>query len=95
MAAARPSPMLLAGGFAIFTYQSLAQSAARSTGHLVIAKAEQFTKDEDQPLQHGMEGWESMRQRMLLDADVRQVLPRVEFSGLISNGDKSTVMMGS
>jgi putative ABC transport system permease protein len=24
---------------------------------------------------------------------VRQVLPRVEFSGLISNGDKSTVMM--
>lgn len=95
IAALGTAAMLLAGGFAIFTYQSLAQSAARSTGHLVIAKAEQFTKDEDQPLQHGMEGWESMRQRMLLDADVRQVLPRVEFSGLISNGDKSTVMMGS
>jgi putative ABC transport system permease protein len=26
---------------------------------------------------------------------VRQVLPRVEFSGLISNGDKSTVMVAT
>jgi putative ABC transport system permease protein len=32
---------------------------------------------------------------LLADRAVRQVLPRVEFSGLISNGDKSTVMMAN
>ncbi|MDI4632451.1 ABC transporter permease [Pelomonas sp. V22] len=95
IAALGTAALLLAGGFAIFTYQSLAQSSARSTGHLVIATAEQFTKDEDQPLQHGLEAWEDLRQRLRLDADVRQVLPRVEFTGLISNGDKSTVMMAA
>lgn len=95
IAALGTAALLLAGGFAIYTYQSLAQSAARSTGHLVIGTAEQFSKDEDQPLQHGLEGWEDMRQRLLLDADVRQVLPRVEFTGLISNGEKSTVMMAA
>ena len=30
--------ILLAGGFALFTYESLAQAAARDTGHLVLGK---------------------------------------------------------
>ena len=38
---------------------------------------------------------EVQRAALLADPDVRQVLPRVEFSGLISNGDKSTVMMAT
>ena len=35
------------------------------------------------------------RQQLLADPAVRQVLPKVVFSGLISNGDKSTVMMAT
>lgn len=85
--------LLLAGGFALYTYESLAQASARSTGHLVLAQPAQFERDEDTPLQHGIAHWPAVRERLLQDEAVRHVLPRVEFSGLISNGDKSTVMM--
>jgi putative ABC transport system permease protein len=95
IAALGTAGILLAGGFALFTYEALAQSSARTTGHLVVARAEQFQRDEDTPLQHGLDGAAALRAQLLADPDVRQVLPRVEFSGLISNGDKSTVMMAA
>ncbi|MEJ6002122.1 ABC transporter permease [Paucibacter soli] len=95
IAALGTAAILLAGGFAIFTYQSLAQSAARGTGHLVVASPAQFAKDEDTPLQYGLDDWQRLRTQMLADEQVRQVLPRVEFSGLISNGEKSIVMMAA
>lgn len=87
--------ILLAGGFALFTYQGLAQSAARTTGHLIVGTPEHFERDEDTPLQHGLADVAALRKQLLADPGVRHVLPRVEFSGLISNGDKSTVMMAA
>ncbi len=87
--------ILLAGGFALSTYQGLSEMAARSTGHIIVAKPNQFDKDEDTPLQHGLDDADTLRASLLADPQVRQVLPRVEFSGLISNGDKSTVMMAT
>lgn len=95
IAALGTAAMLLAGGFALFTYEGLAQSSARNTGHLVIAKPAQFTQEEDTPLQHGLDNFESLRKQLLARDEVRQVLPRVEFSGLLSNGDKSTVIMAA
>lgn len=85
--------LLLAGGFALYTYQSLEQMAARTTGHLIVAQPAAFASDEDTPLQHGLDDADTLRRRLLADPAVRQVLPRVEFNGLISNGDKSTVMV--
>ena len=95
IAALGTAAILLAGGFALSTYQGLSEMASRSTGHLVVAKPAQFDKDEDTPLQHGLDNAGELRSKLLADPDVRQVLPRVEFSGLISNGDKSTVMMAT
>lgn len=95
IAALGTAAILLAGGFALYTYEALAQAAARSTGHLILAKPEQFTRDEDTPLQHGLDNATALRTSLLVDSEVRSVLPRVEFSGLISNGDKSTVMMAT
>jgi putative ABC transport system permease protein len=95
IAALGTAAILLAGGFALFTYQALEQSAARTTGHLIVGKTEQFQRDEDTPLQHGLDDVAALKATLLADPDVRQVLPRVEFSGLISNGDKSTVMMAA
>lgn len=95
IAALGTAAILLAGGFALFTYEALAQAAARSTGHLVLGKPEQFARDEDTPLQHGLDDVATLRRALLADPAVRQVLPKVEFSGLISNGDKSTVMMAT
>ncbi len=93
VAALGTASILLAGGFALFTYQALAQAAARDSGHLVLGTPEQFSSDEDVPLQHGLGDVATLRQQLLADPAVRQVLPKVSFSGLISNGDKSTVMM--
>jgi putative ABC transport system permease protein len=93
IAALGTAAILLAGGFALFTYEALAQAAARDTGHLVLGTPASFTTDEDVPLQHGLINVDTLRQQLLADPAVRQVLPKVVFSGLISNGDKSTVMM--
>jgi putative ABC transport system permease protein len=95
IAALGTAAILLAGGFALFTCQALAQAAARSTGHLIVGLPAQFTQDEDTPLQHGLEQYAAVSAALLADPEVRQVLPRVAFSGLISNGDKSTVMLAN
>jgi putative ABC transport system permease protein len=95
IAALGTAAILLAGGFALYTYQALEQSAARSTGHLIVGVPAQFTTDEDTPLQHGLDDYQALSRSLLADPDVRQVLPRVAFSGLISNGDKSTVMLAT
>ena len=95
IAALGTAAILLASGFALFTYEALAQAAARSTGHLIVARPEQFTKDEDAPLQYGLDDYRALSTTLLADPEVRQVLPRVAFSGLISNGDKSTVMLAN
>jgi len=95
IAALGTAAILLAGGFALSTYQGLAQAAARNTGHLIIGTTAQFSRDEDTPLQHGLDNADALGRQLLADPAVRQVLPRVEFTGLISNGDKSTVMMAA
>ncbi len=95
IAAMGTAAILLAGGFALATYESLAQASARTTGHLIVATPAQFSKDEDTPLQHGLDDAAGLAAKLLADDAVRQVLPKVEFSGLISNGDKSTVMMAA
>lgn len=95
IAALGTAAILLAGGFALFTYQGLAQISARTTGHLIVAKPEQFQRDEDTPLQNGLDDVAALQAKLLADPAVRHVLPRVEFNGLISNGDKSTVMVAA
>jgi putative ABC transport system permease protein len=94
IAALGTAAILLAGGFALFTYESLAQAAARTTGHLIVATPAQFSGRG-----HAAAAWpgrrRALRQRTAGRPAVRQVLPRVEFSGLISNGDKSTVMVAA
>ena len=95
IAALGTAAILLAGGFALYTYQALAQSAARTTGHLILGTQAHFTQDEDTPLQHGLDNVVQLRTQLLADPSVRQVLPKVEFTGLISNGDKSTIMMAA
>lgn len=93
VAALGTAAILLAGGFALYTYQGLAQESARSSGHLLLARSAQFQGDEDLPLQHGLDDLAGLRRRLLAEPEVRQVLPRLDFGGLIGNGDKTVVMM--
>jgi putative ABC transport system permease protein len=87
--------VLLAGGYALFTYQSLAQMSARDTGHLVVAAPGHFKDMDSVPLETGIPEPEAMKARLLALPAVTRVLPRVQFSGLISNGDKTEIFLGS
>lgn len=93
IAALGTAAILLAGGFAYSTYEGLAQAAARSTGHLIVGQPAHFTTDEDVPLQHGITDASAIQAQILSDPAVRYVLPRVDLTGLISNGEKSTIML--
>jgi len=94
IAAVGSAGILIGGGFALYTYESLAEMAARDSGHLILAQQDYFTRDEDTPMQYGLENYAAMRDKLELDPRVRLALPRVQFSGLISNGDKSSIFVG-
>lgn len=86
---------LLGGGFALHTYQSLAEASARDTGHLIVAMPRHFDGSEDVPLQHGLQDPAALTRRLLAEPAVQRVLPRLQFSGLISNGDKTEIFLGT
>ncbi|UTY58602.1 ABC transporter permease [Massilia sp. erpn] len=86
---------LLGGGFALYTYQSLAEASARDTGHLIVAMPGHFDGSEDVPLQHGLQDPAGLTRRLLAEPAVQRVLPRLQFSGLVSNGDKTEIFLGT
>jgi putative ABC transport system permease protein len=95
IAAVGTAGVLVGGGFALFTYESLEELAARESGNVIIAHKDYFERDEDTPMQFGLDGYIEMRNRLENDSRVRIALARVQFSGLISNGDKSAVFIGT
>ncbi|WP_444896591.1 ABC transporter permease [Microbulbifer sp. SSSA005] len=86
--------LMTSGGFGLFTYQSLKESAARSEGHLVLTQPGYFSSDEDFPLQLGLDNANKLRGDLLVEENVKAVQPRVYLQGLISNGDKSSIFLG-
>ncbi|WP_413665036.1 ABC transporter permease [Microbulbifer sp. CNSA002] len=86
--------LMTSGGFGLFTYQSLKESAARSGGHLVLTQPGYFSSDEDFPLQLGLDNANKLRRDLLVEENVKAVQPRVYLQGLISNGDKSSIFLG-
>jgi putative ABC transport system permease protein len=86
--------VLIGGGFALYTYEALRDASARDTGHVIVAAEGYFDHDEDKPMQYGMSDYAELRARLLRDPRVRAVLPHVALSGLLSNGDKSAVVIG-
>lgn len=87
--------VLIGGGFALFTYESLEEMTARDTGHVVVAHQRGFGGDEDVPMQHGLADATTLAAKFAALPEVRAVAPRLQFSGLISNGDKSSVFVGN
>ena len=86
--------ILTSAGFALFTYHSLAEKAARDEGNLTISTPQLFSDDEDVPMQYGLRDYQAIRDNILVDDDIKDVLPRVNFNGLVSNGDKTAIFIG-
>jgi putative ABC transport system permease protein len=88
--------LLLVGGFFAFMFRGLRESTIRNgLGHIQIFTAEYFTRDEVHVLDTGIARWHQVEQRVRSVDHVRGVAPRIEFYGMLSNGVKSSVFMGS
>jgi putative ABC transport system permease protein len=87
--------VLVGSGFALFTYDALREVSSRDTGHVVLAQRDYFDGDEDMPMQNGLAGAPGLAEQLRALPGVRAVLPRIQFSGLISNGDKSAIFIGA
>ncbi|WP_394143161.1 ABC transporter permease [Vibrio atypicus] len=84
-----------AGGFGLYTYESLKESTARDTGHITISQPGYFEQDEEMPLENGLADADVISKALLSNKNIRGIQPRIEFNGLISNGSKSTIFIGS
>ncbi|OLQ94235.1 ABC transporter permease [Vibrio ponticus] len=82
------------GGFGLYTYDSLKQATARDIGHLVISTPGYFSKDEEMPLANGLDNPQPLINQLMANEMVRGAQPSIDFTGLISNGNKSAIFIG-
>ena len=88
--------LLLVGGFFAYMFQGLRESTIRNgLGHIQIFTAEHFNRDEVHVLDTGIDDWRKAASSVQSTEHVRGVAPRIEFYGMLSNGVKSSVFMGS
>lgn len=86
--------IMATSGFALYTYDSLREFAMRDKGHVILTHPAFYREQEDYPLHFGLDNAVSLEQSLRQDRRVRNTLATVEFSGLITNGDKSTIFVG-
>ncbi len=86
--------LVLAGGYAAANFRGLRESTiGNGLGHLQIG-APGFREDEDRPLSRGLASVGDVRSLVERDPGVRAVTPRIDFTGLLSNGEKSVPFLG-
>jgi putative ABC transport system permease protein len=88
--------LLLAGGYFAFMTRGLREDTIRNgLGHMQIFTAEHFRRDEVHVLDTGIDNWRQIAASVSSGGHVRGVAPRIEFYGMVSNGAKSSVFLGS
>ena len=87
--------LLVFGGYGEYTYAALRNAAARDTGHLLLAQRHYFDGEEDVPMQNGLEDSSRLQTELRGDPRVKAALPRLQLTGLLSNGEKSAVFVGT
>jgi putative ABC transport system permease protein len=88
--------LCLAGGFMAQTFQGLADAAIRGgLGHLQVMPRDAVGGDEAQSLEKSLPDGEALAARLRQDPAVAEVLPRIQFMGLLSSGAKSVAFLGT
>jgi putative ABC transport system permease protein len=86
--------LVLAGGYAAATFRGLRENTiGNGLGHLQVGGAG-FRDSEQRPLQHGLSDVDGLRRAIAADARVRAVTARIDFTGLVSNGETSVPFLG-
>lgn len=87
--------LVLAGGFMLYSFWGLRESTIHSqTGHLQVYHKDYFNREEEKNLELGLDNLQTIRGLALANMEVNLATPRIDFTGLISNGDKSAVFIG-
>ena len=88
--------LLLAGGYFAHMIDGLREDTIRNgIGHIQIFTTEHFSRDEVHVLDTGIDNWQRVAATVKTVSHVRGVAPRIEFYGMVSNGQKSSIFMGS
>jgi putative ABC transport system permease protein len=88
--------LLMAGGFFAFMLNGLREDTIQQgLGHLQIFTADHFNRDEVRVLDSGIDNWKQVASTIKSGPHVRGVAPRIDFYGMVSNGSKSSVFVGS
>ncbi|WLT32221.1 ABC transporter permease [Geothrix sp. PMB-07] len=86
----------LAGGFMAQTFQGLSDAAIRGgLGHLQVLPPGAMEGDEAQSLEKSLADGEALATQLRKDPAVAEVLPRIQFMGLLSSGAKSVAFLGT
>lgn len=86
----------LAGGFMAQTFQGLADSAIRGgLGHLQVMAPDALEGDEAQSLEKALPDGAALAAQLRRDPAVTEVLPRIQFMGLLSSGPRSVAFLGT
>jgi putative ABC transport system permease protein len=86
--------LVLAGGYAAATFRGLRENTiGNGLGHLQVGGTG-FRNSEQRPLQHGLSNGGALRSAIAADARVRAVTARIDFTGLVSNGETSVPFLG-
>lgn len=86
----------LAGGFMAQTFQGLSDAAIRGgLGHIQILPPGALEGDEAQSLEKALPSGEALAARLRQDPAVAEVLPRIQFMGLLSSGARSVAFLGT
>lgn len=87
--------LALAGGFMSQNFQGLAESAIRGgLGHVQVMHPQALSQDEGHSLEFALPDGEGLANQLRQDPAIRDVLPRIQFMGLLSNGPKSVAFLG-
>lgn len=86
--------MMTLSGFALYTYESLKEASMRQEGQVILSHPEYFQREENLTLELGLADVQTLQADLQRDAGIRRTVARINFEGLISNGEKSTIFMG-
>jgi putative ABC transport system permease protein len=88
--------LALAGGFMAQTFEGLSDGAIRGgLGHLQLMAPGALEGGEEGSLEKGLPEGETLAARLRQDPAVAEVLPRIQFMGLLGNGGRSVAFLGT
>jgi len=88
--------MALAGGFMAQTFTALSDAAIRGgLGHMQVMESRALQDQEDQSLQLALPDGEALATKLRALPPVAEVLPRIQFMGLLTNGTRSVAYIGT